>query len=150
MSKRAERKTPRKLLENQDNFSNSFAEYSGSSASSSNPFFSATLRSIGSSAAGRRQKLRFPPFTTISGGLLFLIPYMLSATFLKLPLGDFAFWLLAPSTWWAYMSFGSFLLGWFVLIELASRERKRKQEAVKKPKTFLDLQSESRKEHSGG
>ncbi len=87
--------------------------------------------------------LRSQPFTTISIAVVLTIVYLWVAGTFGFPLGKFAFWLLAPTTWWGMTSFALFWVGWFVLIELTLRERKRRQPGnQKKSRTFLDVQTD--------
>jgi len=87
--------------------------------------------------------LRSQPFTTISIAVVFVLVYLWVAATLGLPFGKFAFWLLAPTTWWGITSDALMYLGIFTLQSLAIRERKRRQQVnQKKPRTFLDLQTE--------
>src|SRR5207245_9960246 len=83
-------------------------------------------------------------FTTISIAVVFVLAYLWVAATLGLPLGKFAFWLLAPTTWWGITSDAMMYLGVFTLQSLAIRERKRRQQVnQKKPRTCLDLQTDS-------
>ena len=79
-------------------------------------------------------ELRSQPFTTISIGGVFVLLYFLIAAYLRLPLGDFALWLLAPTTWWGMTSFALFWVGWFVLTRLTYRERRRKRQSANREK----------------
>ena len=79
-------------------------------------------------------ELRSQPFTTISIGGVFVLLYFLIAAYLRLPLGYFALWLLAPTTWWGMTSFAMFWLGWIVLTRLAYRERGRKRQSENREK----------------
>jgi len=69
--------------------------------------------------------LRSQLFTTISIAAVVMIAYLWVAATFGFPLGKFAFWLLAPTTWWGMTSLVLFVLGWMALIQLAYRERTR-------------------------
>ncbi|OLE69569.1 hypothetical protein AUF78_10560 [archaeon 13_1_20CM_2_51_12] len=75
-------------------------------------------------------QFRSQPFTTISIAGVLVLAYLWVAGTLGLPFGKFAFWLLAPTTWWGYTSFVLFWLGWLALTQLAYRERTRKRQRV--------------------
>jgi len=69
--------------------------------------------------------MRTQPFTSISIAVVLVLAYLWIAATFGFPFGKFAFWLLAPTTWWGITSDALMYVGIFTLQSLAIRERKR-------------------------